>query len=138
VALLNDDVAELLDRPSPAVLTTYRADGTAVASPVWYRRTGDWLEVVIADGDVKLRHLARRPESALLIFEATTPFRAVRVEGIPILERVGVTDARRIIARRYLGIDRSDAFTDSRGSATIARFPLSGARTWDLSGILPT
>jgi hypothetical protein len=138
VALDNDDVAELLDRPSPAVLTTYRADGTAVASPVWYRRTDDSLEVVIADSDVKLRHLARRPESALLIFEATIPFRAVRVEGTPILDHVGGTEARRSIARRYLGIDRGDAFTASRGSATIVRFPRSGARTWDLSGILPT
>jgi hypothetical protein len=138
VALDNDDLAELLDRPSPAVMTTYRADGTAVASPVWYRRTGDSLEVVIADGDVKLRHLAHRPESALLIFEATAPFRAIRVESIPIVDHVDVTDARRSIARRYLGIDRGDAFTAGRGSATIVRFSLSGARTWDLSGILPT
>jgi hypothetical protein len=138
VALDNDGLAELLDQPSPAVLTTYRADGTAVASPVWYRRAGDSLEVVIADGDVKLRHLARRPEGALLIFEATAPFRGVRVEGIPTLDHVGVTDARRSIGRRYLGTDRGDAFTASRGKATIVRFPLSGARTWDLTGILPT
>jgi len=27
----------LLDGPSPAVLTTYRQDGSAVASPVWFR-----------------------------------------------------------------------------------------------------
>ena len=53
-----DPFATLLAGPSPAVLTTYRRDGTAVPSPVWFRRDGA-LEVVIADGDVKLHHLAR-------------------------------------------------------------------------------
>ena len=54
-----DPFATLLAGPAAAVLTTYRRDGTAVPSPVWYRRADDALEVVIADGDVKLRHLAR-------------------------------------------------------------------------------
>jgi len=35
--------------PSPAVLTTYRKDGTAVTSPVWFRFRGDTFEVVIAE-----------------------------------------------------------------------------------------
>ena len=138
MAIDNDDLADLLDGPSPAVLTTYRADGTAVATPVWYRRTDDSLEVVIADGDVKLRHLAGRPECALLVFEATAPFRAIRVESTPTLDHVGVTDARRSIARRYLGTDMGDAFTANRGNGTIVRFPLAGARAWDLTAILPT
>ena len=29
----------LLEGPSPAVLTTYRKDGTALVSPVWFRFT---------------------------------------------------------------------------------------------------
>ena len=36
----------LLDGPSPAVLTTYRQDGTAVASPVWFRYHHGAFEVV--------------------------------------------------------------------------------------------
>ena len=33
--LIVGDVASLLQAPSPAVLTTYRKDGTAAVSPVW-------------------------------------------------------------------------------------------------------
>ena len=52
----------LLQAPSPAVLTTYRKDGTAVTSPVWFRFQDNTFEVVIARDDVKLRHLAARPQ----------------------------------------------------------------------------
>lgn len=134
----DEQFATLLDAPSPAVLTTYRQDGTAVGSPVWFRRVGSALEVVIADGDVKLRHLDRRPLCSLLVFEAIPPFRAVRIEGTPTLDRDGAVKARRAIARNYLGADNGDWFTASRGPGTIMRLPLDGARAWDLRGILPT
>lgn len=132
-----DPFATLLDGPAPAVLTTYRRDGTAVASPVWFRRADDALEVVIADGDVKLRHLERRPECSLLVFEAVPPYRGVRIEGTPELVRTDVTEARRSIATRYLGPAGGAAFTASRGPGTILRLPLAAARTWNLSAILP-
>ncbi len=134
----DEQLASLLDAPSPAVLTTYRQDGTAVGSPVWFRRAGDTLEVVIADGDVKLRHLDRRPLCSLLVFEAIPPFRAVRIEGTPTLDRANVVDARRAIARRYLGTENGDRFTANRGPGTILRLPLNGARSWDLRAILAT
>ena len=124
------DVAQLsrlLDAPSPAVLTTYRADGTAVASPVWFAQVDQFLEVVIADGDVKLRHLQRRPDCALLVFEASPPFRAMRVEAAATLERDGVTRVRRAIARRYLGDESGDRFTDSlRSLARTGRIVVLG------------
>ena len=135
--LADERLASLLEAPSPAVLTTYRNDGTAVASPVWFRRAKDTLEVVIADDDVKLRHLARRPECALLVFETTAPFRALRIEGTPYLDHGGAAEARRSIAHRYLGTDLGDRFTTSRGPATILRLPLASARTWDLAAIMP-
>lgn len=83
--------ATLLDGPSPATLTTYRRDGSAVGSPVWFRRHGETVEVVIAADDVKLRHLARHPQCAVLIFEAVPPFRGIRVEGKPVLTHGDVT-----------------------------------------------
>lgn len=132
-----DGVHGLLDTAAPAVLTTYRHDGTAASSPVWFRRHGDHLEVVIADGDVKLRHLAERPECALLVFEAQPPFRGLRIEGAPVLDRDGVTEARQAIAQRYLGDDDGDRFTAARGPGVVLRLPLAAARTWDLVAILP-
>lgn len=70
--------------PAPAMLTTYRRDGSAHTVPVWYRWTGEAFEVVIAKGDVKLRHLARDPHCVLVVFGNVRPFRGVeRCAGWP-------------------------------------------------------
>src|SRR5215211_2600621 len=93
----------LLDAPSPAVLTTYKRDGSALTSPVWFRRHEDALEVVVAAGDVKLQHLARDRRASLTVFEAAAPFRGVQTRGEPQLIERDVTEARLAIASRYLG-----------------------------------
>ena len=36
-----EDLRSLLDAPAPAVLLTYRADGSADVSPVWFRVAGE-------------------------------------------------------------------------------------------------
>jgi PPOX class probable F420-dependent enzyme len=77
-----EPVRSLLEAPSPAVLTTYRKDGSAHSVPVWYRWTGEAFEVVIAKGDVKLRHLDRNPRCVLVVFEAVRPFRGVEARGV--------------------------------------------------------
>lgn len=127
----------LLDRPSAAVLSTYRKDGTTVPSPVWFRVANGDLEVVMAEGDVKLRHLTARPTCSLLIFETVLPFRGLRVEGEPTLRRDGVAEARLAIASRYLGTDKGEQFTAARGPGVILSMQLGDARAWDLSPILP-
>ena len=55
------EFASLLQAPSPAVLTTCREDGTAVASPVWFRFRGDTFEVVIAAERTSAGVLLRLP-----------------------------------------------------------------------------
>jgi hypothetical protein len=54
-------VKSLLDGPSPAVLATHRKNGTMKLSPVWFRYEGAYFEIVIADDDVKLKHITPRP-----------------------------------------------------------------------------
>jgi hypothetical protein len=44
-----DDVRPLLDAPSPAVLTTYRNDGSALTTPVWFRFHDGAFEIVLAE-----------------------------------------------------------------------------------------
>ena len=134
------EFASLLEAPSPAVLTTYRKDGTAVASPVWFRFQGDSFEVVIAENDVKLRHLAARPECELLVFETVPPFRGMRVRSDqPILTRDGAQQARQDIASRYLGEKRGKRFAAERTSTGILlRLPADHAKAWDLNAILPS
>lgn len=132
-------VSSLLEAPSPAVLTTYRKDGSALATPVWFRWTGDAFEVVIAEGDVKLQHLARDPRCSLLVFETVRPFRGVEVRGIGELVECDVTSVRESIAARYLGERDGKRFATTRASRRgfVLRLVPDEPRVWDLSAALP-
>ena len=135
-----DGVRSLLEAPSPAVLTTYRQDGSANVSPVWFRWVEEAFEIVIAEGDVKLRHLSRDPRCALLVFEAVPPFRGVEVRGTAELVECDVTPLRADIAGRYLGTSHGEQFAAERRSkpGVLLRLAASEPRVWDLSKILPT
>ena len=134
-----DDVKPLLDAPSPAVLTTYRRDGSALTTPVWFRFHDGAFEVVLAEGDVKRRHLMRHPRCLLVIFEAVPPFRGVEIKGEPQLEDTDVSSVRAAIAGRYLGADRGRRFAESRKSprGTLVRLLPDDPRIWDLAATLP-
>lgn len=129
----------LLEAPSPAVLTTYRKDGSAAVSPVWFRWCDGWFEVVIAKGDPKLRHLARDPRCVLVVFEAVRPFRGVEVRGVSELVECDVSPVRAAIAGRYLGVGDGARYAVERRSkpGVLLRLPADGLRTWDLAAILP-
>jgi PPOX class probable F420-dependent enzyme len=129
----------LLEAPSPAVLTTYRKDGSALVSPVWFRWTAGSFEVVIVEGDVKLRHLARDPRCILVVFEAAPPFRGVEARGVPELVEGDATAVREAIAGRYLGVEAGRRFAAERRSkpGVVLRLQDRDPRVWDLSAILP-
>jgi PPOX class probable F420-dependent enzyme len=133
-------VRSLLEAPSPAVLATTRKDGSPYTSPVWYRWTGEAFEVVIALGDVKLRHLERDPRCSLLVFEAVPPFRGVEVRGEATLTEGDVTKIRRSIGGRYLGAEGGDRFADARKDrpGVLLRLVPEQPRVWDLAGLLPS
>lgn len=134
------EFASLVEARSPAVLTTYRSEGTAATSPVWFRFRDEAFEVVIAENDVKLRHLTSRPQCELLVFEAVPPFRGVRVRSDdPVLLRDGAQEARQDIASRYLGAQDGRRFAVERVSgAVLLRLRADDAKTWDLTAILPS
>jgi PPOX class probable F420-dependent enzyme len=129
----------LLDAPSPAVLATYRNDGSALLSPVWFRWSGDAFEIVIAEGDVKLRHLRRDRRCVLVVFEAEQPFRGVEVRGEAELVEGDVTPVRAEIAGRYLGAGQGARFAEQRRSkpGVVLRITPVAPRVWDLGDILP-
>ena len=133
-----DGARSLLEAPSPAVLTTYRKDGSALVSPVWFRWLDGAFEVVIAEGDLKLRHLAADPRCVLVVFEAVRPFRGVEVRGVAELVECDVGPAREAIAGRYLGATDGARFAAERSSpGVLLRLTPDEPRVWDLSGILP-
>jgi PPOX class probable F420-dependent enzyme len=132
-------VRALLEAPSPAVLTTYRKDGSANVSPVWFQWSDDAFEIVIAEGDVKLEHLGRDPRCVLVVFEAVPPFRGLEVRGTPELVKGDVTSVRAAIAGRYLGAADGERFADGRRAkpGVLLRLRATKPRVWDLSAILP-
>jgi hypothetical protein len=106
---------------------------------VWFRWADDAFEVVIAKGDVKLRHLARDPRCVLVVFEAVRPFRGLEVRGVAELIEGDVTSARAAIAGRYLGVGDGERFAAERRSTpgALLRLVPDDPRVWDLSRILP-
>ena len=130
-------MTDLLEAPSPAVLTTYRKDGTALASPVWFRHHDAAFEVVTAEGDVKLRHLARDPRCSLVVFEVAPPFRGVEVRGEAEIVECDVSEIRADIAGRYLGAERGRRFATERTTPGVLLRLRGDRREWDLSAILP-
>ncbi len=118
-----DGLRSLLEAPAPAVLVTYTRDGSAHVSPVWFRFTGGVFEVVVAKGDVKLRHLARDPRAVLMIFETVAPFRGVKVRADVEVDDSQIEDVRRTISSRYLGPETAQAFVAERGEGGVVRFP---------------
>jgi len=131
-----DRFKSLLDAPSPAVLATYRRDRTVKLSPVWFRYFRGFFEVVIADGDVKLKHLSRDPTATLLVFESVPPFRGIQVSDEVEISRANLDETRRSITSRYLDDEASKTFTKSRtGSGVVVRIPDQSAKSWDLAAI---
>ena len=128
----------LLEVPSAAVLAVYRADGTVLMSPVWFRTDGDSVEIVIAEGDAKLERLRADPRCVFMAFETRPPFRGLRVEAEAALVADGVRAARLEIASRYLGAQKGQQYVEERTKpGVVVRVPLTSARTWDLQPILP-
>jgi len=132
------DMGPLLEAPSAAVLAVYRADGTILTSPVWFRAVEDWVEVVIAEGDAKLDRLRTDPRCVFTAFETVAPFRGLRIETDATLTEEGVRAARLAISSRYLGEEGGRRYVEQRTKpGVVVRLPLKAARTWDLSAILP-
>jgi hypothetical protein len=133
-----EGVRTMLEAASPAVLTTYRRDDSAVATPVWFRWHEGAFEIVIAKGDVKLRHLARRADCSLVVFETVWPFRGVEVRGTPEIVDTDVTPVRIAIAGRYLGAADGERYAAQRQKpGVLLRFAADTPRVWDLLPILP-
>jgi hypothetical protein len=136
---MGPEMRSLLDEPSPATLTLQNENGEVVTSPVWFRLSGDALEVVVAATDQKLVHLQRDPHCALLIFEALRPFRGLLVSASADVVPDEGSRARLAIASRYLGDDAGRAYADlaRRPPGFVVRLPAGAARPWDLGDKLP-
>lgn len=122
------------------MLTTQRADGSAVTSPVWFRWFDGAFQVVIAEGDPKLGRLERDPTCSLLVFETVPPFRGIEASGSAELTRGDVTEIRAAIAGRYLGVEQGRRFAEARRGkpGVLVRLVPTDPKVWDLVNIVPS
>jgi PPOX class probable F420-dependent enzyme len=133
-----EDLGDLLDGPAAAVLATYRRDGSALLSPVWFRWDGAAFEITLAAGDHKIRHIERDPRVVLTIFEPEPPFRGLELRCEATLRREGVLEARLEIASKYVGAERGQAFAEERGdTGFVLRLEPGELRAWDFADRFP-
>ena len=98
-------VPEEIARSKYVSLTTYRKDGTAVATPVW-QATSDGLMYIVSDADAwKVKRISRDSRVRVTVCD----LRGRIAEGAPtaegtaqILDDDGTQTARAIVARKYL------------------------------------
>ncbi|GAA2925534.1 PPOX class F420-dependent oxidoreductase [Kitasatospora cinereorecta] len=85
-------------------LTTYRKDGTPVATPIWAAADGDVLYVWTRSDSWKVKRLRNDPRVLVTVCDA----RGRIAEGAPsaegtalLLDEAGTTGVRKVLARKY-------------------------------------
>ncbi len=128
-----EDLGDLVDLPLLAVLATYRADGTALLSPVWHEYRDGGFHVCTSDADIKARHLRRDPRAVLVLAEPTPPYRGVEVTTNALLVRHDVRATVERVAVRYLGETRGRRYAESASDDIVVRLEPGHVRAWDFS-----
>ncbi len=83
-------------------LTTYRRDGTPVATPVWFVQQGTRLLVVTDGTSGKVKRLRHNPTVRVAMCTASGRLRSRLVAGTAeVLPESDTNDAERLIARKY-------------------------------------
>jgi PPOX class probable F420-dependent enzyme len=131
--LTMDDLGDLADRPLLAVLATYRQDGTVLLSPVWHEWRDGGFHVVTRSRDVKAAHLRRDPRASIVVCEHFPPYRGVELGCNAQLFSVGVDDAVKRIASRYLGPQAGAAYAQRAGDDLLIRLEPGHLRAWDFA-----
>ncbi len=129
-----EDLSDLLDGSTIAVLGTHMKNGHTLLSPVWQEyRDGGFTVVILAD-DVKSRHLKRDPMASVLVAEQKPPYRGIEVRGEATVSKpADALDTVRRLAVRYLGEARGNAYADAFAGVDLEMIRLEPGtlRAWD-------
>lgn len=127
------DLGDLVDLPLVAVLATYRADGTVLLSPVWHEYRDSGFNVCSSTGDGKVGHLRHDPRAVLVVAESRPPYRGVELTARATLTQVGVAEAVRRIATRYLGEAEGGSYAATAPDDVVVRLEPGRVRAWDFA-----
>ncbi|QHE69378.1 PPOX class F420-dependent oxidoreductase [Rhodococcus sp. WAY2] len=93
------------DRVSAAkyvLLTTFRKDGSPVATPLWAAPDGDRLLMWTVTDSYKVNRIRRNPEVTVAVCDARGKPKGPEVPGrAVVLDAAGTDHARDVIARKY-------------------------------------
>src|SRR3954454_11467366 len=98
-------VPDAIGRSKYVSLTTYRKDGSPVATPVWHVTRGDELFVVTEERSWKVKRLRNDNRVRVTVCDVRGRIApgAASAEGTArLLDETGTADAREMLARRYL------------------------------------
>ena len=129
-----EELRDLLDGSTLAVLGTHMKDGHTLLSPVWHEYRDGGFTVVTLEDDVKSRHLKRNPMASVLVAEQRSPYRGIEIRGEATVSKpADILDTMRRVAVRYLGEERGNDYADTLegvGLETIRLEP-GTLRAWD-------
>lgn len=115
---LDPSVLQALTRASYVSLTTYRKDGTPVATPVWHAVEGGRLYVWTEAGSWKVKRLRRDPRVKVVVCDVRGRIApgAAEAEGAArLLDDEGREKVRRLMARKYLMFRLGDWWSELSG-----------------------
>jgi PPOX class probable F420-dependent enzyme len=127
------DLAGFLELPIVAILATHRPDGTVLLSPVWHEWRDGGFSVATSSGDVKIRHVTRRPNASIVVAESAPPYRGIEVRCAPRVVPDPENEVGVRLAVRYLGEERGRAYAATLGDDTVIRLEPGELRVWDFA-----
>jgi PPOX class probable F420-dependent enzyme len=121
------DLAELLDKPNHAVLSTLNADGSVHSTIIWIDREGDNIAFNSARGRVWPANLERDPRVTLTLLDESDPYTYAVLTGSATVVDTG-EDADRhmdVLAKKYIN---QDVYPWRKAGEQRIKFHLSPAR----------
>lgn len=129
-----EDLSGFLSDRVLATLATYGSNGAVRLSPVWFEWTDGGFNVVVADGDIKARHLARDSRASLVVYDNEPPYRGVELRTNAVLTSEGADEVERRLASKYLGATKAERWLESSSwSPLLVRLDPGELRVWDFS-----
>lgn len=131
-----DELGDLLELPYCAVLSTHRADGTVLLSPVWHEWRDGGFNISVPAGDIKLRHLVTAPRASVVVFDHHWPARGIEVCGIAQVSTEPDHALDRRLTVRYLGPTNGSTYAETAGSGLVLRVEPGTLRAWDYADVI--
>lgn len=101
-----DAFLDLFEKPSFAIVTTVRPDGSLHGTVVWIDYDGTYLLVNTAEGRRKVANVERDPRIGVVVLDPDSGYRYLQASGtVESVTTEGAADHIDALADRYLGVD---------------------------------